>query len=246
MKIKLLMVVSVVALLICGGLPPAAQAAPVLDFSLGPGPSTAEVYYDGGGLVGTGIQVTGLTVTGAPMDNGYYPITNGILSFQTGSYTGSTTSPIAAWLFSGGGTVTVTGAIPGLSIPSETLLSGYFNTAFVTYSGSQVGLAGGLVSIDGAQTTFTDTKAYNLVTDLGLTSTTGWAGAFNLSFYDNDNTSPSSSPNYFDTSAQDEELQNGYVGSGNLTNVPLPPSALLLGSGLLGLAGLGWRRGRKS
>jgi hypothetical protein len=26
--------------------------------------------------------------------------------------------------------------------------------------------------------------------------------------------------------------------------VPLPPSALLLGSGLLGLVGLGWRRGR--
>jgi hypothetical protein len=28
-------------------------------------------------------------------------------------------------------------------------------------------------------------------------------------------------------------------------NVPLPPSVLLLGSGLLGLAGLGWRRARK-
>jgi hypothetical protein len=28
----------------------------------------------------------------------------------------------------------------------------------------------------------------------------------------------------------------------NLTTVPIPPSALLLGSGLLGLVGLGWRR----
>ena len=31
-----------------------------------------------------------------------------------------------------------------------------------------------------------------------------------------------------------------------LSNVPLPPSALLLGSGLLGLVGLGWRRRKES
>ena len=40
------------------------------------------------------------------------------------------------------------------------------------------------------------------------------------------------------------ELHGCYTGK--VTGVPLPPSALLLGSGLLGLAGLGWRRKKAS
>jgi hypothetical protein len=38
------------------------------------------------------------------------------------------------------------------------------------------------------------------------------------------------------------ECANGPFEGGSFTGVPLPPSALLLGSGLLGLAGMGWRR----
>ena len=37
-------------------------------------------------------------------------------------------------------------------------------------------------------------------------------------------------------------LDHFYVG----TQVPIPPSAMLLGSGLLGLVGLGWRRRKES
>lgn len=39
---------------------------------------------------------------------------------------------------------------------------------------------------------------------------------------------------------------NGPITGGFDTGVPLPPSALLLGSGLLGLIGLGWRRKSKA
>jgi len=37
-----------------------------------------------------------------------------------------------------------------------------------------------------------------------------------------------------------------YTLTGTLSTVPLPPSMLLLGSGLLGLVGLGWRRRQAS
>ncbi len=35
---------------------------------------------------------------------------------------------------------------------------------------------------------------------------------------------------------------NLYATNGTPPGVPIPPSALLLGSGLLGLVGIGWRR----
>ena len=38
------------------------------------------------------------------------------------------------------------------------------------------------------------------------------------------------------------DVLTGTIGGGGNPNVPIPPTALLLGSGLLGLAGLGWRR----
>ena len=38
----------------------------------------------------------------------------------------------------------------------------------------------------------------------------------------------------------------GYIDTYDLNQVPLPPSALLMGSGLLGLVGLGWRRRQTS
>jgi hypothetical protein len=42
------------------------------------------------------------------------------------------------------------------------------------------------------------------------------------------------------------EFSFNTVAGDNVDAVPIPPTALLLGSGLIGLAGLGWRRKRKS
>jgi hypothetical protein len=40
------------------------------------------------------------------------------------------------------------------------------------------------------------------------------------------------------------DILTGQVGGGGEPQVPIPPTALLLGSGLLGMVGLGWRRKR--
>jgi hypothetical protein len=42
------------------------------------------------------------------------------------------------------------------------------------------------------------------------------------------------------------DVVNGIVGGGGNPNVPIPPSVLLLGTGLLGLVGVGWNRKRQA
>lgn len=64
-------------------------------------------------------------------------------------------------------------------------------------------------------------------------------------FYAKDGVDPTS--NHIDVTAWNTGLTGGtgfisVPDSGDFVVLPLPPSALLLGSGLLGLVGLGWRR----
>ena len=81
---------------------------------------------------------------------------------------------------------------------------------------------------------FTDNKTQDLFTFMGLTglSTTGWEGDMNLSF--------------FGTGTPGCVIASTQILSGDVVNtyvpVSIPPSALLLGTGLLGLVGLGWRK----
>ncbi len=158
------------------------------------------------------------------------PVTDGVLSFTTGPLTGF--SP-TEWDFGGGASssITITGAVPaaGITDPNTVLLSGTFDLAKVIY------LVNSLFTFNVAAAGFQDTKAPALVEYFGIPAGTPFIGSFNLSF----NTEAGQVP--------PGSFASVTMGSGNLFNVPvpIPPSLLLLGTGLVGLMGLGYRRKRQ-
>jgi hypothetical protein len=149
------------------------------------------------------------------------------LDFQTGPLTGNTA---AGWQFGGGSgsSITITGAIPQLSIaPGTLLLSGTFDSCDVLKI-NQFGRLQFMIS--GAA--FQDQKNPTLLEYFHLATGGSFLGNFNISFYSNIVSPP-------------EAFRSIYVLSGDLTNtvpIPAPASSLLLGGGLAGLASLGLRR----
>ena len=178
-------------------------------------PSAGSIGFAGGAtpLIGSGIPVYAVKA-----DNGT-PIVftdTVLLNFTTGNFT---YAGLDDWHFGSGGSISIVD-----TTKSETFLIGSFTAAEVDKFGTSFNVA-----IAG----FTDCKTTDLFTLLGLTglSTTGWDGNMNLSF-----TASGRPGNSFCSYA---------IGSGDVVNnspVPLPPSMLLLGSGLLGLVALRGRR----
>ncbi len=204
---------------------------PYLDFGIDSIHSPASIWYEGGNtpLYGEGISVDYVTGVNTPSNSGIkLNIIEGILNFQSGNLTGY--GP-AYWEFGSGGTIELTG---GLDLnnsgnidpdePSGTLLSGTFNTAVVGViqmpSALYFGVAIGSIE---------DSKHPDLLNYYGLSTNLPYLGNFNIGFYG------SGSP------APPEPFSSIYVLGGNIINtpVPIPTTFILLGSGLLGLLGIG-------
>ena len=134
--------------------------------------------------------------------DGVYVVQGGALNFNTST-----------------NTISVTGTISGLSLTSQTLLTGSFNSFGALFVGSTASFYG-----DGP-----DTKSAALLRALGVPTTTPFAFfGFSTAF------------NWNGTS--------GTAISTDITNseVPEPGSMLLLGTGLLGLGTVVRRRLRKN
>lgn len=198
-----------------------------LDFDMA-APTSGTISYAGGAasLVGAGIQVDTVTGLDTPSNQGVVlTVYGGLLNFTSGGQAGSTASQ---WKFGAGGvdSITITGALDlvgGDGIPDTgniTLMHGQITSASVTYTGGTFHVA---------IVTYNDEKAYDLVHYFGYDGTTNWFGGLNLSF----NAAAVAPPSGFASTS---------VLSGDVVNTPLPPTALLLGAGLLGLAVLGRRR----
>jgi hypothetical protein len=213
------------------GLVLSASATPILDFGiLLNQPASSTISYVGGAapLVGTDIVVTNVVGIDTPLNNGaILTITGGLLNFTTGNYNSGLSSP-STWYFDGGPltTIKITGGISTPSIPAgSTLLTGQFDDAVVLHIGGPNN--NNIVGAD-----FSDAVYSSLLSYFGLTGVLSAGGNLNIDF---NTATPITPPNLF-TSSQ--------ILGGNVTNtyVPITASSLLLGSGLLGMAALGFRR----
>jgi len=236
-RTKLMAILTMVVVL-CGLCIVSVQAASFLDFAMGPPhPSTASVYFNGGPnnpLVGTDISVFNVAGIGTPINSGVVlPITFGDVDFTTGNFSGTSGNQ---WFFGGGGSLTVKGAISTLGLPAGTsLITGVFTNVSVTqipvtYGGFTV------YNFDVAVAGFQDEKNSALLQYFGYPANASSDGNFNLSFLTAGFVKPG------------DAFTSISVLSGDVVNfpVPLPPSMLLLGTGILGLVGLGWRRRKTS
>lgn len=202
-----------------------------LDFGVVfPTPSPpASISYAGGAapLMGIEIEVDNVGGLDTPLNNGVVlDLSNATLNFTTGANTG-------LWTWGGGAasSIEIVGGVPALGLGDDTvLMTGSFGSAFVARLSNNLKLTGG---------NFIDIKDPTLLEFFGLPTVDpngdpfSYVGGFNLSFNAEQNT-------------VGEAFTSISVLSGDVPNeVPEPGTLLLIGTGLLGLAGLGRRKLRK-
>jgi hypothetical protein len=208
--------------------PVPARALSILDFDMA-APTAGSISYDGGAtpLKGVNIQVDTVVGIGTPLNNmDLLPVTGGLLNFTTGNFTGYDSS---YWKFGVGGpaSIVLTGGIPALGIPdNSTLLTGTVMSALVTYHADNQ-------TFRVLDETLLDTKNDVLEKYYYGQNYPGWLGGLNLSFIANNGNPP---PNAF---------ASDLIASGDIINnqpIPEPATMLLLGFGLIGLAGYGRKK----
>ncbi len=196
--------------------PAPVKATPTLDFGI-VAPTVGSISYAGGANPLVGAGIDVDNVVGLGT-----PLNNNVVVPLPGFFLNFTTgnltgSSSSTWDFGPGGSISISDGFTAL-------LSGTFQDATVTATGStfKVAIAG-----------FFDTKFKPMLDFYGLPNT-GYIGNFNLSFF-----ASGSPPGAFTSTT---------VLSGDVTNSPVPEPAtmLLLGSGLIGLAGYARRRFRKN
>jgi hypothetical protein len=180
-----------------------------LDFDIISGAGGIVFYWGGNNpLQGMNIKVERVTATLGEDPFDMLDISNGKLNFTSGAHT-------TGWNWGSGGTITITGGIPDLDIPDDTvLMSGYFNSANVQGSG---------YTFKVTTSNFSDSKDKTLASYFGY-GPDGWQGDFNISFKAN--------------GSEGNAFQSTKIYSGNVVNipsVPIPSSVLLLVPGLAGL-----------
>jgi hypothetical protein len=202
--------------------------AVILDFNIDANQSTSpSINFAGGNnpMIGADIEVDDVSLNGGPPVS----LSNATLDFTTGNVSSFTDlTGVDLWTFGPGGTVTITGGFPAAAIPDGSiLLSGTFTSATSNkYDGTNFFISGGV---------FTDEKNPDLLSYFGLPTGGTWDGGFNISF--------------FGIAVNGTFFPKGFastaVQSGNVVNTPLPSTALLLASSLIGLGILGRRRSFK-
>jgi hypothetical protein len=231
-----ILIILALALILVWGFAVSAQAS-IVDFNI-TAPSGGTLSYAGGSapFVGANIGVSSVTMVDEPTGviGSITNIIDGKLGFTTGGFVGVNNDNPAAvtYYFDTGGIISLTGAIPTLGItdPNTILLQGSFIRRDINSNP-----AGALPSIS--------PMASNLWQFFAC-SFTNWNDDFFLVGI----LSPNHAYSVLDLSFYGHLNSLGGGGtslSGDFYNTatPVPPTALLLGSGLLAL--LGWRRLRK-
>jgi hypothetical protein len=182
-------------------------------------PASASTIYDNGPINGTnGYNIRDDAVADSFVSDGSYTVTG----FQAGLwvFTGSTPATVTWTILTGGPSWDGGTPVASGTAPWSNSLWGTNGSYTIYYS-----TASGLNAVIGAGTYW-----------LELSSSTATGGS--IIYWDQNNGSSTAYSNS-SPSAIGSEAFAVY----GFSNVPVPPSALLLGSGLLGLAG--WRRFRK-